>query len=55
MFGHSMGLTFAETLSKSELYRHPDYFADAIKGLHLYGAKTIRPAALGAMYITQPS
>jgi hypothetical protein len=52
--GHSMGLTYAENLVKVEKYRPPYRFADAIKGLHLYGAKTTRPPALAAAYLTHP-
>ncbi|MEO6604261.1 MAG: hypothetical protein ABIN55_01485, partial [Aeromicrobium sp.] len=35
--GHSMATTFADQISKTEAYRPPDSFSDAIKGLHLYG------------------
>jgi hypothetical protein len=52
--GHSMGLTFAENLAKVEAYRPPYRFADAVKGLHLFGAKVTRPAALAAAYFVHP-
>jgi hypothetical protein len=52
--GHSIGIAFAENLVKVEKYRPPYRFADAIKGLHLYGAKTTRPQALAAAYLTHP-
>lgn len=52
--GHSMGLAYAENLSKVEKFRPPARFADAIKGLMLYGAKTIRPQALAAAYLQHP-
>jgi N4-gp56 family major capsid protein len=35
--------TFAEQISKVEAYRPEKRFADAMKGLHLYGGKAIRP------------
>lgn len=54
MAGHTMALTKAEGLNKVEAYRPPLRFADAIKGLALYGAKTIRPYALAAAYFTHP-
>lgn len=54
MAGHSMGLTYADNLVKVESYRPPTRFADALKGLHLYGAKATRPAALAAFYIKHP-
>lgn len=44
--GHPMALTYAEQISKTEAYRPPDSFSDAVKGLHLYGAKVVRPEAL---------
>lgn len=36
-------ITFADQLSEIEAYRPEKRFADAIKGLHLYGAKIIYP------------
>ncbi|SRR5579885_1400935 len=54
MAGHMMSLTKAEGLNKVEAYRPPYRFADAVKGLCLYGAKTIRPYALCAAYLTHP-
>lgn len=47
--GHGMGLTFADQISKVEAYRPERRFADAVKGLHLYGAKVIRPEALAVL------
>lgn len=40
--GVSSAATFAEQINKVEAYRPPDRFADAIKGLHLYGSNVIR-------------
>ena len=36
-------IAFAEQLSEIEAYRPENRFADAVKGLHLYGAKIIYP------------
>ena len=36
-------IAFAEQLSEIEAYRPETRFADAVKGLHLYGTKTIYP------------
>lgn len=47
--GHSMGVTFAEQINKTEAYRPESSFSDAIKGLHLYGAKVVRPEALAVV------
>lgn len=44
--GHSMATTFADQINSIEAYRPQDSFSDALKGLHLYGAKVVRPEAL---------
>lgn len=44
--GHSMATTYAEQISKTEAYRPQNSFSDAVRGLHLYGAKVVRPEAL---------
>jgi len=41
--GHPMGWTWAQQIDAVEAYRPERRFADAIKGLQLYGAKIIRP------------
>lgn len=41
--GHPMAYTFAEQIVKTEAYRPEKRFADAVKGLHVYGGKLIRP------------
>ncbi len=45
-------ITFAEQLSEIEAYRPESRFADAVKGLHLYGAKVIYPQELIALKVT---
>ena len=52
--GHTMALTKATGINKVEAYRPPYRFADAVKGLCLYGAKTVRPYAIATMYIQHP-
>jgi hypothetical protein len=52
--GHSMAITKAEGINKTEAYRPPYRFADAVKGLVLYGAKTVRPYGLAAAYLQHP-
>jgi N4-gp56 family major capsid protein len=47
--GHAMATTFAEQINNVEAYRPQSSFSDAIKGLHLYGAKVVRPEALAVM------
>lgn len=44
--GTSLACTYAEQISKIEAYRPERRFADAVKGLHLYGARVVRPTAL---------
>lgn len=54
LVGHSMAVTKAEGLNETEAYR-PNYrFSDAVKSLILYGAKTVRPYALCALYLQHP-
>lgn len=47
--GHRMATTYAEQINKTEAYRPESSFSDAIKGLHLYGAKVVRGEALAVM------
>lgn len=47
--GHSIATTFAEQINDVEGYRMEKRFADAVKGLHLYGAKVVRPEALAVL------
>lgn len=49
--GHSMATTFANNLEKVEAYRPQDRFSDALKGLHVYGGKVIRPELLAKAVI----
>lgn len=44
--GHPMATSYAEQINKTEAYRPESSFADAVKGLHLYGGKVVRPEAL---------
>lgn len=50
MAGTSQAISYAEQINKVEAFRPERRFADAVKGLHLYGAKVIRPAALATLY-----
>jgi hypothetical protein len=52
--GHQMGISYAEQVNKVEAYRPEKLFADAVKGLHLYGAKTVYPKALALATINRP-
>jgi N4-gp56 family major capsid protein len=46
MAGTNQAISFAEQVNKTEAYRPEKKFADAIKGLTVYGGKVIRPEAL---------
>lgn len=46
--GYSDAVTYAEQIAKTEATRKEKGFADIVKGLHLYGAKVIRPTGLAA-------
>lgn len=45
-------VAYAEQLSEIEAYRPEKRFADAVKGLHLYGAKLIYPNEYVALHLT---
>jgi P22 coat protein - gene protein 5 len=53
IYGHSMAMTFAEQISKTEAYRPERRFGDAVKGLNLYGGGVTEPAALGVATMSQ--
>lgn len=52
--GHKIAWSFADNVQEVEGYRPPDRFADAVKGLHLYGAKVVRPQALAVGFFQHP-
>jgi hypothetical protein len=44
--GHSSAVASAENITKTENFRSQDYFADVVRGLHVYGRKILRPEAI---------
>jgi hypothetical protein len=50
--GHPMGISFAEQILEVVAYRPEKRFGDAVKGLHVYGTKVIRPAAIVTADVT---
>ncbi|MFD5297215.1 N4-gp56 family major capsid protein [Streptomyces mutabilis] len=46
--GYNGATTYAEQINNTEAARKEKGFADIVKGLHLYGAKVIRPTGLAA-------
>lgn len=49
MAGHPMAISFAEQIVKTEMYRPENAFSDAVKGLHVYGTKLVRPNAIATV------
>lgn len=49
MAGYPGAITYAEQITKVEAYRPESAFSDALKGLHLYGTKVIRPTGLAVL------
>lgn len=47
--GHAIAWSFAEQIVSVEGYRPEKRFGDAVKGLHVYGAKVTRPTALAVL------
>ena len=49
--GHISSTATAQTIISTEVLRDPTSFGDIVRGLHVYGAKVLRPEALvGAFY-----
>ena len=44
--GHISSVSSAQTITSTEVIRDPDSFGDIVRGLHVYGAKVLRPKAL---------
>ncbi len=51
--GYPGAVTYAEQLIKTEAYRPQKRFSDAVKGLHVYGAKVTRPDGLAKVVVTE--
>ncbi len=47
--GHALATSFAEQVLDVRTYKPEKRFGDAVKGLHVYGAKVVRPAALSML------
>lgn len=53
--GVDSAISFAEQVNKTEAYRPEAKFADAVKGLYLYGAKLVRPDSIACARVTRPT
>lgn len=49
MAGYPGAISFAEQIVKTEAYRPESSFSDALKGLHVYGAKLVRPSGIATV------
>jgi hypothetical protein len=47
--GHSIATAYVEQIVDLETYKPEKRFGDAVKGLHVYGAKVVRPSALAML------
>jgi len=52
MAGHISSTATAQTITSTEVLRDPDSFGDIVRGLHVYGAKVLRPEALVSAFYT---
>lgn len=50
MAGHAMAWSYAEQVASLEAFRPQKRFADAVKGLLVYGRKVVRPSLLAVLY-----
>jgi hypothetical protein len=50
--GHSMAVTFADQILKTEAIRLQNQFGDGLRGLHVYGAKVVYPECLAQASVT---
>jgi hypothetical protein len=51
--GTRRAISYVDQISKVEAVRPYDKFQDAVKGLHVYGAKVVRPAELACLTIAE--
>ena len=52
MAGHISSTATAQTIISTEVLRDPSSFGDIVRGLHVYGAKVLRPEALVTAFYT---
>lgn len=51
--GYRGAYSYAEQINKTEAYRPESAFSDAVKGLHLYGGKLVRPDGWATLQATE--
>lgn len=47
--GHAIATTYVDQIVDLQTYKPEKRFGDAVKGLHVYGAKVLRPSALAVL------
>lgn len=52
MCGHMSSTATASHMAQSEVMRSENFFGDKVRGLHVYGRKTLRPEAMALAYYT---
>lgn len=52
--GHPMAITFAEQIVQTEALRLQTTFGDAVRGLHVYGGKLVRPDHIAVAGVQRP-
>lgn len=55
VYGYNGAITAADQIVKTEAGRSEKKFSDFVKGLHVYGLKTVRAKGLGVITASQPS
>lgn len=53
--GHPMGITYGEQITETEALRLQTTIADGVRGLHVYGAKVVRPDTCAVAYVQRPT
>ena len=51
LYGHMSSTATANAIAKTEVVRDPDSFADIVRGLHVFGRKVLRSAALQCRHL----
>ena len=50
-----MAMSFGEQIVQTEALRLQTSFSDAVRGLHVYGAKLVRPDAIAVAGVKRPA
>lgn len=53
LFGHPYAVTFASQVTKMEDLRAESTFGTIVRGLNVYGYKTVKDTGLGLLYATK--